>query len=452
MDFKVQKRMSNSKHEIIEPLNFADSFTLAMDEEIRKNGLPGSYGCFALELDNTPDIDTLQQRITEFSQQFPVAIASLQQIGRRFYWCKRDNPPQLFFHHICPDNKEEIDFQQQTIDQIINHKEARESITPIEFHLINSGIKNTFFMRWIHPFCDARGADLILQFLCTNDAEQRQKFGLPKTVPLVNIQLAKYPWWQKIMLFFKAKIYITKLDKLASIQPFYPNKKTVSTTQKLHYTVKRLTKEQTDQVVKQAKKTVGLTGTSLYYIGCLMRALEKMNPEAEGEAYCSPYAFNIRKQRAITPITGNHVSALFAQAPREIIQDRDKLFTHLKQQNVDVIRQKIDYAFLPLMWAGSWLSLKEYGKILRLSNGTDKERSSFWFSDVGTLNISAQSFPGAEINAVFHVCQVSTPPAFAFLSCIYKNQLTLSYNFIKPSISAEQIETLHHLVLAELLD
>ena len=453
MDFKIQKRMSENKQEIIEPLNFADSFTLAMDEEIRKDGLPGSYGCFALELDNRPDIETLQYRITEFSQQFPVSLASLQQIGRRFYWCKRDNPTQLFFHHVCPDNKEGIDFQQHTIDQIINHKEKRESITPIEFHLISNTTKNTFFIRWIHPFCDARGADLILQFLCTKDEKKRQQFGLPKTEPLVNIQLAKYHWWQKISLFFKAKIYITKLDKLKSIQSFDQNKKQESTSKNLHlnFNVQRLTESETQQVIKQAKKAVGLTGTSLYYIGCLMRALEKMHPEAEGNAYCTPYAFNIRKQRAITPMTGNHVSALFAQAPREIIKDRNKLFAHLKQQNTDVIRQKLDYAFLPLMWAGSWLSLKEYGKILRLSNGTDNERSSFWFSDVGKLDIPAQSFPGAKINTVFHVCQVTTPPALAFLSCIYNKQLTLSYNFIEPVISVEQIKTLHQLVLTELL-
>jgi hypothetical protein len=443
--------MSDNKHDIIEPLNFADSFTLAMDEEIRQDNLPGSYGCFALELSNTPELDTLQYRITEFSQKFPVSVASLQQIGRKFYWCKRETAPQLFFHHQCPDDQNGSDFQQHTIDQIINHKQARESITPIEFHLITSPTKNTFFIRWIHPFCDARGADLILQYLCTSDAEQRQQFGFPKTEPLVNIQLNKYPWWQKLALLFKGKRYIAKLDKLVSIQSFSPKQETEQASPHLNYTVQRLTEDQTTQIIKQARKAVGLTGTSLYYIGCLMRALEKMHPESKGEAYCSPYAFNLRKQRALSPMTGNHVCALFAQAPREIISDRDKLFTHLKQQNADVIRQKLDYAFLPLMWAGSWLSLDEYGKILRLSGGTDKERSSFWFSDVGKLDIPTQSFPGAKITSVFHVCQVTTPPALAFLSCIYQNQLTLSYNFIEPIISKDQIETLHQLVLTELL-
>ena len=447
MDFTASKRMSIKKEDILERLNPADSFTLAMDEEIRKDGLAGNYGCFALVLSNIPDIEALQQRIAGFSQCFPVAQASLQQIGKRFYWCKRIDPPPLFFQHHCPEGHNEADFQKQTIDSIINHKQAREIAAPIEFHLLTGSTQHTFFIRWMHPFGDARGADLILKYLCTANEAQRRQFGLPVTEPLVNVQLGKYHWWQKISLLLKGKRYINQLDRLESIQPFNND----LPPQRLNYTIKRLSEAQTGQVIKLARQQVGLTGTSLYYIGCLMRALEKMHPDNPGEAYCAPYAFNLRKQRALTPMTGNHVCALFAQAPRGIVQDRQKLFDHLKQQNTQVIRQQMDYAFLPLMWAGSWLSLAEYGKTLRLSFGSGKERSSFWFSDIGRLDIPADSFPGAEIKGVFHVCQVTTPPALAFLSCIYRNQLTFSYNFNEPVSNPEEIEKLHQLMLAELL-
>lgn len=440
--------MSNIKHAIIEALNPADSFTLAMDEEIRRDGLAGSYGCFALELSHSPDIDALQQRITELCQRFPVFQASLKQIGRRFFWCQRQNDlPILFFQHDCPKGQDEAIFHAGKIDQIINHKQARETIAPIEFHLLTGPNKNTFFTRWIHPFCDARGADLILKYLCTEEADRRMEFGLPATAPLVNVHLRKYHWWQKIGLLFKGKRYIEKLDTLESIQPFQNE----ATPERLNYTIQRLSPEQTAKALKQARARVGLTGTSLYYIGCLMRALEKMNPDCAGEAYCVPYAFNLRKQRALSPLTGNHVCALFAQAPRVVVKDRETLFEHLKQQNRHVIRQQLDYAFLPLMWAGSWLSLAEYGKTLRLSYGSGKERSSFWFSDIGRLDIPARSFPGAEITGIFNVCQVTTPPGLAFLSCIYQGQLTLSYNFVGPVISSVQIDTLHQLMLAELL-
>jgi hypothetical protein len=439
--------MTIKKEGILERLNPADFFTLAMDEEIRRDGLAGSYGCFALELDNSPDIAVLQQRIAELSRRFPVVQASLQQIGRHFYWCQRNEPPALFFQHHCPDKHNEADFQRSTIDEIINQQQARTDTAPIEFHLLTGPTQHTFFTRWIHPFCDARGADLIVKYLCTAEESQRQQFGMPETGPLVNAQLKKYRWWQKISLLLKGKRYITRLDSLQSIQPF--NK--VHPPQRLNYSIQRLSEAQTEQVMKLARHYVGLTGTSLYYLGCLMRALEKLHPDNPGEAYCAPYAFNLRKQRALSPMLGNHICALFAQAPREIVRDRQQLFAHLKQQNAQVIRQQLDYAFLPLMWAGSWLSLADYGKTLRLSYGSGQERSSFWFSDIGRLDLSKDSFPGAEITGVYHVCQVTAPPGLAFLNCIYRNRLTLSYNFVEPISNPEEIGRLHQLMLAELL-
>ncbi len=436
--------MNHSKQDILEVLNIADNFTLAMDEEIRQDGLAGSLCGYALELNQTPDINLLQQRINKFSQQFPVALSSLQQRGKRFYWCKREKDPELFFQHSCSENQTDQFFQKETINQLINDKHNREDLLPIEFHLIKSSTQCCFFIRWIHPFCDARGVDLILKYLCTEDTSPfEQKTGKP----LVNQQLDKYSWWEKFTLLVKGKRYIQSIDKLTSIQAF----KNDQPPQQLNYSIFKLTPAQTEQVSQLARKKVGLTGTSLYYIACLMRALDKLNPEHEGDAYCSPYAFNLRKQRALTPLIANHVCALFAQAPRKIVQDRDKLFDHLKQQNIQVIRQQLDYAFLPLMWAGSYLSLDKYGKILRLSS-KQKERSSFWFSDVGKLNIPSHSFLGAEITSIFHLCQVTTPPGLAFLCCIYQNQLTLSYNFVEPLTSSVQIEKLHKLVLAELLE
>ena len=439
--------MKESGDDILAALNFSDYFTLAMDQEIRNEGLAGSHCGFALELNQLPDIDVLQQRIVEFGQRFPVALASLQQRGKHFYWCQRSHPESLFFQHQCPENQSCEEFHSAKVNEIINQVEPRDTVSPITFHLICSATKTTFFTHWIHPFCDARGVELILKFLSTDDQEQRQKIGQPETKALVNIQLEKYRWWQKVVLLFKGKRYIQSIDKLSSIQPLNIH----NSPQQLNHTIKKLSISQTEQVIKLAKKQVGLTGTSLYYIGCFMRALDKINPNSAGEAYCVPYAFNLRKQRVLTPVTGNHVCALFAQAARTIVKDRDVLFAHLKQQNRDVIRNKLDYAFLPLMWAGSWLSLEKYGKILRLSN-SNKERSSFWFSDIGKLDMSDQAFLGAEILSVFHACQVTSPPGIAFLCCIYQDQLTISYNFIEPLANKEIIEQLHAAVVIELLE
>lgn len=430
------------------PLNPADYFTLALDDEIRRDGMPGGLCAFVLEMRHIPDIDKLSARIDEFVQRFPVVSASLQQNGKHFYWQPRETAPQIWFDEPCPETEDEAGYQQYALEALINHREARETIAPLTFHLLRGKTKNLFVLRWLHPLCDARGVNLILQYLCCDDAEQRARFGNPPLASLVDEQLAKFSWWQKIGLFIKAKRHIHKIDTLQSILP----PQSGAAPEKLRFAVQRLSIEETAAVAKQARQHVGMTGTSLYYIGCLMRAMHKLDPHAAGDAYCATYAFNLRKQKVLTPLLGNHVGGLFAQAPRSIMQDRAAVFKHLKQQYADVVRQQVDYAFLPLMWAGRWLPLQRYGKILREAPRAGTERSSFWFSDIGQPEIPGQTLFGAEITGMLHLCQPTCPPALAFFSCNFGKRLNFTYNFVEPVISQDWLEQLQTAVLAELLD
>ncbi len=118
--------IANQNGDIIQPLNPADYFTLAMDDEIRRENMPGSLCGFALELDRHPDIDKLASRIDEFTHRFPLALASLQQHGKRFYWCTRQQPEPIFFQHHCPETENDESFQRSTINHILNLQEPRE--------------------------------------------------------------------------------------------------------------------------------------------------------------------------------------------------------------------------------------------------------------------------------------------------------------------------------------
>jgi len=302
-------------------------------------------------------------------------------------------------------------------------------------------------LRWLHPFCDARSIELILKFLWTDDPKQRDLFDHPKLSSLVDLQLAKYKWWQKIFLFYKARRTIHQLDKYQSILHGQPK----HSPHRLDFITQKLTEAQTTAILHEARKFCGLTGISLYFIGCMMRALNQLQPDQPGEAYCVPYAFNLRKQKAMSPLLGNHIGTLFAQAPRRVLEDRKTLFDYLKQQNTQALRQQLDYAFLPVMWAAKWLPLKKYGSELRQSYKSGSERSSFWFSDIGTLQFEPHCFFGADITGLFHLSQISSPPGLALLCCQYRKQLTLRYNFIEPLFSEDWLKRLHVLMVQELL-
>lgn len=439
--------MNTRQDDILQPLNPADYFTLAMDEEIRQENMPGSLCGFALELESMPDITELSARIIEFRQRFPIASASLQQRGKRFYWCARHEAKQIFFQHICPSDQNENHFLQITLDEIINHFETRETISPLEFHLISGTEKHTLVLRWLHPLCDARGVDLILRYLCTDTKVERERFDLPKMASLVAFQLNKRKWWENIGFFLKVNGYIHQLDQYRSIQ----HGKIDNKPKRLNFYSVQLTVEQSTLIAQKSRTATGLTGTTLYYIGCLMRALHRIDPQQAGEAYCVPYAYNLRKQKTLTPVLGNHLGTLFAQAPKTLLDDREQLFNHLKSQNATALKSQMDYAFLPVMWAASWLSLKKHGAELRHSYKDGSERSSFWFSDIGQPDFGSNSFLGADIRSLFHLCQISSPPGLGLLMCKYRGQLTLSYNFTEPLFHATWIQQLHAVMVQELL-
>lgn len=439
--------MAKQTSEMIQPLNVADYFTLAMDDEIRRNQLPGGLCGFALQLNGRPDINKLARRIDEFITRFPTASASLQQRGKQFYWCRRPKPEQILFQHHCPETDSDTDFQRATIVQLFHRQESRETIAPIEFHLILGQQTHCFLIRWLHPFCDAKGVELIFRYLCTDDQAQRELFDTPTMDALVNTQLGKFRWWQKIHLFYKANRYINQLDHFQSIQ----HGQFQLASDKLNFLPHQFSPEETDLIAQQARQHCGLTGTSQYYIGCFMRALHQMEPDQAGDAYCVPYAFSLRKQNALSPMLGNHIGTLFAQAPKALLAGREQLFSHLKQQNAQAIRQQLDYAFLPVMWAASWLSLEKYGRELRKSYQHDSERSSFWFSDIGQFNFDQHSFFNTSITGLFHLSQMSNPPGLALLCCQYRKQLILSFNFIEPVFSKSWISQLQQKMAQELL-
>jgi hypothetical protein len=208
--------------------------------------------------------------------------------------------------------------------------------------------------------------------------------------------------------------------------------------------------EQTSIINANATQTVGMGYKSLYFIGCLMRALQRVGMAVENDAICVPYAFNLRQPNAPVPLLGNHVSILFSQASNTVISDRQGLFEHLRQQYAQTIRRELDYSFLPWMWVGRWMSLEKYGKVLRQQK-SGGERGSVWFSDIGEMRFVSDDFFGASITGVRHLCLVTSPPSFAVLFGQFQGKLSIAYNYLQTDISSDWVKQVNVALEQELI-
>jgi hypothetical protein len=417
--------------------NPADYFTFVLDREIRKAGMPGGYGGFALELASEPDLDRLQQRMDLLVERFPRASARIERQGKRFAWVATGRRIVLERHH-CRQGQGAEGESQRILLEIFNRQEP----LPLTLHWIACGGGGTLLLDWSHPLLDARGAKILLDFIASDHPE-----NFKESASLVDAKLAQWNFWKKLHLFLKAKRHNSEANALDSCLPTLAEQG----PQVLRLKVRRFGEEESRRIARLAQHYAGLAGRTLYYLGCFMRAMEQVGPPAAKAGYCIPYAFNLRRQNAPTPVFGNHVGCLFARATRAQTVERKGLFGHLLAQHRHTLREELDLAYLPLMWLGQWLSPARYAKLLRKQH-SGGELSSLWFSDIGDLSWGKKGFLGVPVTGMTHLCWMTLPPGLALLAGQLDGRLALSYSYLHPAVDETWLDAVMKRMDAELLE
>ena len=424
-----------------EPLWFnpADYFTFVLDQEIRGAGMPGGYCGFVLELGEVPDLSRLQQRLDLLVERFPRASARLEQRGRRYAWMPTGRRIPLEWQ-TCSSRETAM----QEVLKIFNRSAPMDETLPLRLHWIGDDRGGLLLLNWIHPLLDARGGKILLDFLCSAEPDKFRE-----SPALIGEKLAQWSAWKKLGFAFRAKRHDAEVKRLDSCLP--TRMEETGGLQALRLKVRRFDPEQTLRINQLALKYAGAAGKSLYTIGCFMRAMESVGSPSAKAGYCIPYAFNLRRQNAPTPVFANHVSCLFARATRERVKQRQGLFLHLLDQYRQTVKDELDYAYLPLMWLGQWLSPARYARLLRkqFSGG---ELSSLWFSDVGDMRWGPEGFLGAPVSGMFHLCWMTLPPGLALLVGQSNGQMTVSFSYLHPAVDESWLERLMARMEAELLE
>lgn len=405
--------------------NPADYFTYVLDQAIREAGMPGGYCGMVLELAGEPDLSKLQQRLDLLVERFPRASARIERQGKKHLFVGNGERIELQ-RHQCPPGDDVAEQTQRLVLEIFNRPET----LLLTVHWIANTEGGSLLLVWNHPLLDARGAKILLDFLTS---EQPEKFV--ESPPLIDAKLAQWPWWKKLQLLIKAKRHNNVSNSVDSCLPTQVERG----PQTLRLKSQRFDADQSKRIAALAMQHTGLAGRTLYYLGCFMRAMELVGPPAAKAGYCIPYAFNLRRQNAPTPVLGNHVGCLFARASRQQVAEREGLFRHLLAEHKQVVRDELDLAYLPLMWLGQWLSPARYAQLLRKQH-SGGELSSLWFSDIGDMSWAKSGFLGAPVKNMSMMCWMTLPPGLALLVGQLEGRLTLSYSYLDPAIDESWLD------------
>lgn len=423
--------------QVSQPFNPADYFTYVLDQDIRAAGMPGGYCGFALHLASPPDLSALQQRLDLLVDTFPKASAQIQRQGKRHLFVATGDRI-LLEQHRCQAGQDAETENHRIMLEIFNRPESRL----LTVHWIATPTAGTLLLNWNHPLLDARGAKILLDFLSSDKPE-----GFKESPSLIEAKLAQWSFWKKLQLLFKAKRHNNQANSLDSCLPTTSEQG----PQSLRLRKRAYDADQSKRINALAMQHTGLAGRTLYYLGCFMRAMEQVGPPAAKAGYCIPYAFNLRRQNAPTPLFGNHIGCLFARAERKQVADRQGLFAHLLAEHKQVVRDELDLAYLPLMWLGQWLSPARYAKLLRKQH-SGGELSSLWFSDIGDMSWRKNGFLGAEVVDISLMCWMTLPPGLALLVGQLEGRLTLSFSYLSPAVDEDWLDAVIKRMDAELLD
>ena len=445
-----------------QPLNPADYFTLLMDHEIRGSGLAGNYCALVLELAGAANVVAIEQRCADFGRRFPLSVARLARQGRRYAWLPTKEQALPFTVERLPGGLADQAAHRRVV-AIVNRAGSVETSAPFELHLLQAVDGSLLVLRWFHPATDAKGVELLLHHLFADspaDSPTNSQARQPQQPSPVDRLIGQWGWWRKWVLARRAVRNIRVLDRLATVLPVEAARAETSAVPagpeqiSLGLKLVRYDSAQTAEILSNARRQAGMTGTTLYLIGCMMRAIEATGGTAvtgSGDAYCVPYAANLRRRKALTPIFGNQVSFLFAQAGRELVGSRQRLFAHLREQHKAAVRDRLDQAMLPLMQAGSWLPQEKYARIVRQSP-QGRERNSFWFSYTGEMEPRPETIAGCPVQGAYQLSPATAPPGLGLLASLFQGRLTLSYNYTDPLLDRDWVERLSAAVSAELLD
>lgn len=425
-------------------LNPADFHTLALDYEAKRDDLAGHYCMAVLELSGTLQTSVLQQRFQQLLDAIPWLQARLVARTFGYQWQLRDDSVPAFFEQPLDTESSQTEGVHESLANLLV---SRDLVAPVSLHVLRGTDNSLLALRWHHPLLDALGAELLLKALVSSrpvaeSAEQEERCVAP-----VDNLLARSSWWSALRAVWGAQRSFVRLDRQVSSQ-------LMTGTLDSHTpgcSRLQLDLEESTNALQEARRTIGMTGTALYFMGCLLRALEQTGLASPGEAFFVPYAVNLRRRGAPGPMLGNQVSFLFATAPLEVVRDRARLFSWLREQNHGSLRERLPFNFVPFMKVTSLLPLGVYSRLVRY-RFPGHERASFWFSYTGEFQIPSDDVFGCSVTGYSQLSAVTAPPGFAVLVNQFQGRLSFVINYAREAFDSEWIETLRARLRSEVLN
>jgi hypothetical protein len=303
------------------------------------------------------------------------------------------------------------------------------------FTLISCELRNVFLMTFDHRILDARGAELFLNLLADLPDESLR-------TSLNNIKSTDAPqlraWSNK---FAAGRTVQRKIISLTEEGCYTPSKYTMNDIPKtkgdnLLASFFHFSESQTMRILAESEKEAGFMMETPYLLAVTSLAMYRISGSCESLKYFVPVPIDMRKKGEEARHTFcNHLSFLFfyfeitpETGLKELICEiRRQLFMQISEEfPEDMIKAAYPGRIFPFWFLRRAMKFPFNGKM-----------SSFVFANVGVSSFSAGNIVGTDVDCLYHMPRIPTPPGVGIFFNRYNNHLHLTVTSDKNALRSK---------------
>lgn len=427
-----------------------DYFMHGQDLRMRQSGLPGNVCCAVIRLENGLDIERLRRRLTES----PVLDwLSRVDIVRRFpivpaKWRTAANPRPVLFEHN--DNNHGANGSWE-LPPAVAARELHAAHGPgLAFDVIRHADGTShLYLSWNHTLLDARGLDLLLTHLNTDDAAKRDA-ALENLISPKQTKSELDGWWPNVKMARGSVKWLNESgsEPLFSLVP--PGPRPASCRNR--YRIVTFTEDETARIDARCQKLNAGFRRSHVYLAASVRALHGIAQKRGNKdgAYLIPVPHDTRRRGANGPIFSNHLSILFYRIEPKFAGRITDILGELSRQMTDQIRDKFPESCMAALDMFKPLPLGFY--VRHLGKPTRGKIATFCFSDSGETCAGMKDLWGGRILDVAHLVPAWRPPGLIIVFLRFSGRLCAQISSVDDCLSPADVDALERDIRKGLLE
>jgi hypothetical protein len=305
------------------------------------------------------------------------------------------------------------------------------------------------FLSWNHTHLDARGLDLLLSHLNSDDPAKLEA-ALKGFIHPKQITSSIGSWWESAG---KARGSVKWLHE-SGAEPLFGmvNGQTRPRSCKNHYRMIYFSEEETKTVDARCRSFNCTFKRSHFYLAACLRGVHTIATQRGNQdgAYLIPVPHDTRKHGAAGPIFSNHLSILFYRVAPKFAGKLTDIIGELGRQMTDQIRDKFPEACMAALDMFRPLPTGFYVK--HLGKPTRGKYASFNFSDSGEACPGMKEFCGAKISEVTHLVPAWRPPGLMLVFLRFANRLSVQLSWVDDCLTTIEADSIERDIRRALLE